>query len=120
MKLNEIEKARQTLIKILEIDPEGKQHQPLRNLAKEIGAQQPNAAGIDFRDMIVNNINHALQTASMIDACRAAADNFDIAQKANRTAFLSMLAAWCAVVVTAIFAIVSNDELRKAVMAILR
>ena len=57
----------QELLKILQIKPDHKQNQPLRDFAKEVGAQQPNASGVEFRDKIVRNIHLALQTASMID-----------------------------------------------------
>ena len=58
---------RRELLKILQIKPAHKQNQQLRDLAKEVGAQQPNASGVEFRDKIVHNIHLALQTASMID-----------------------------------------------------
>ena len=57
----------QELLKILQIKPAHKQNQPLRDFAKEVGAQQPNASGVEFRDKIVRNIHLALQTASMIE-----------------------------------------------------
>ena len=57
----------QELLNILQIKPAHKQNQPLRDFAKEVGAQQPNASGVEFRDKIVRNIHLALQTASMID-----------------------------------------------------
>jgi hypothetical protein len=66
-------------------------------LAKKVGAQQPNATNIEFRDMIVNNINHALQTASMIEMCRIASRNFWIAIVAAIIAGFSAVAAWVAV-----------------------
>ncbi len=97
MTFKEIEQKRQDLLNILKIEPEGKQNQPLRDLAKEVGAQQPNAKNVEFRDMIVSNINHALQTASAIEACRTAARNYKIALVAAGAAALSAFAAWIAV-----------------------
>ena len=70
----EIERARQKLIDILKTTPVHRQNQPLRGLARDVGTQQPNASGVEFREKIVNNINHALQTASMINAHRTAAE----------------------------------------------
>ena len=98
MTYEEIKRCRQELLDILNIDSEGKQNQLLRNLAKKVGAQQPNAKNVEFRDMIVNNINHALQTASMIESCRIAAKNYKIALIATAIALISALAAWAAVV----------------------
>jgi len=108
MTFEEIKQYRQELLNILNINPEGEQHQPLRNLAKKVGAQQPNAKNVEFRDMIVNNINHALQTASMIEMCKTAAEGYEMATKVSRNAcinfwiaaaiaFLSAVAAWVAV-----------------------
>ena len=97
MTFEEIKQCRQELLDILNIDPERKQHQPLRNLAKKVGAQQPNATNVEFRDMIVNNINHALQTATMIEMCRIASRNFWITVMAAIAAVLSALAAWVAI-----------------------
>ncbi len=61
---------------------------------------------------IVSNIHSALQTAAMVNMCRTAAKNYDIALNATKTAIkhywiagmiaiLSMLAAWAAVLVRA-------------------
>jgi hypothetical protein len=56
---------------------------------------------------LAGNIHQALQTASMIDACRTAARNHEIALKAQRSAWLSQctsVAAMSAAVATAIAA----------------
>lgn len=69
MKNENSKEYRKQLLEILEITDVGKQNQPLRDLAKEVGAQQPNARGTEFREKIVTNINQALQTLSMIEKC---------------------------------------------------
>ncbi len=115
----EIEHKRQKLIEILKMKPVGEQNQPLRNLAVEVGAQQPNASGVEFRNMIVNDINNALQTASMIETCRIATENYEIAVTATKAAvknywiaaaiaILAMLAAWAAVVAIVIIAVLTG------------
>ncbi|MBP7052662.1 MAG: hypothetical protein KBE65_16755 [Phycisphaerae bacterium] len=60
---------------------------------------------------LVQGIHQALQTASMIDACRTAAENVKLAEnaqaaasRAQQIAFWSMLAAWGAVVVNIVVA----------------
>ena len=56
---------------------------------------------------LINNIHQALQTASMIDACRTAAQNYKIALKAQENARLSQrvsVAAMLAAVAAAIAA----------------
>jgi len=81
----------------------------LRQLAIEVGANPylewagPKTAS---NPELVYRIHQALQTTSMIDACRTAAENVRIAEraqqtacKAQRVAFWSMVAAWVAVVV---------------------
>ncbi len=85
------------LLEILQESDVAKQNQPLRNLAKVVGAQQPNASGVEFRDKIVTNINHALQTLAMIEMCEIANRNFAIALIATLIAFGSAVAAWVAV-----------------------
>jgi len=103
----EIEDRRKDLLDILQKRP-GDQNQPLRDLAVKVGAQQPNASRVEFRDMIVNNINHALQTASMIDMCKTSAKNHKIAITAAIIALLSALAAWAAVLAMVLIAIFSR------------
>jgi hypothetical protein len=64
-----------------------------------------------FLPELANRIHQALQTASMIDACRTAAKNVELAEnaqaaasRAQQVAFWSMLAAWGAVVVNIVVA----------------
>jgi hypothetical protein len=83
----------------------------LRGLARKTGASRHAVWGITDTDATVSqlayNIHQALQTHSMIDACRTGAENVRLAENAQkmargaqRCAFLSMLAAWAAVVVS--------------------
>jgi len=83
----------------------------LATLAREVGASQQALWATTDKDATVSelahNVHQALQTASMIDACRTAAINVDVAKQAQRDAsrsqkyaFGSMLAAWCAVLVS--------------------
>lgn len=97
MKGKQSKDYRERLLKILQESDVAKQNQPLRDLAKEVGAQQPNASGVEFRDMIVNNINHALQTLAMIEMYKTASRNFAIALIATLIALGSAVAAWVAV-----------------------
>ena len=85
------------LLEILQESDVAKQNQPLRDLAQEVGAQQPNASGVEFRDKIVTNINHALQTLAMIEMCETANRNFAIALIATLIALGSAVAVWVAV-----------------------
>lgn len=88
-------------------------------LARKVGAstravfinpQTGLPAGYDASiDDVISNIHQALQTASMVDACRTAAKNHEIAMKAQRNARFSqwialgaMLAPWGAVAVNLI------------------
>jgi hypothetical protein len=82
----------------------------LKELAREVGAWHGRAisdrAHDATNDVLVASIHQALQTWSMIDTCRTAAENVRLAEnaqaaasKAQRVAFWSMLAAWGAVVV---------------------
>ena len=88
---------REQLLEILQKSDVAKQNRPLRDLAKAVGAQQPNASGVEFRDMIVNNINHALQTLAMLEMCKTASRNFVIALIATLIALGSSVAAWVAI-----------------------
>lgn len=98
----EIEKERQDLLCILKKEPESSQNQLLRDIAKKNGAQQPNASGVEFRDMIVSNINNALQTASMINMCKVANKNYRITIWATIAAVISAATALIAVCTKAI------------------
>ena len=97
MKGKQSKDYREQLLKILQESVVAKQNQPLRYLAKEVGAQQPNASGVEFRDKIVNNINHALQSLAMIEMCEIANRNFIIALIATLIALGSAVAAWVAI-----------------------
>ncbi len=97
MKGKQSEDYRKQLLEILQESDVAKQNQPLRDLAKDVGAQQPNASGVEFRDKIVTNINHALQTLVMIEMYKTASRNFVIALIATLIALGSSVAAWVAI-----------------------
>lgn len=123
----EIEVCRRELADILrKRGPNGK-YKPevkseLRSLAEKVGASTQTVFLHTVQGGIRNvvdaeecelayNIHHALQTASMIDACRTAAKNVALAEnaqtaasRAQQVAFWSMLAAWGAVVVNIVVA----------------
>ncbi len=95
-------------------DPPEIQAGHLRQLAVEVGANpylewnEPKTAS---SAELVYRIHQALQTASMIDACRTAAENIRVAERAQQTAskaqqaaFWSMVAAFGAVVVNIVVA----------------
>ena len=89
----EIEAKRQDLVQILNIEPSSEKQEKLIAFAKEIGASTtrweagptPAAArwGLGENKIteteIVHNIHVALQTASMLDACHTASQNYKIA-----------------------------------------
>ncbi|UCE07346.1 MAG: hypothetical protein JSW07_04760 [bacterium] len=80
----------------------------LVELAKEVGASITNrdkGHGKTSEPQLVENIDFALQTASMIETCKTSAENYKIAIKASKTAFWSMIAAWAAIVVGVLIAI---------------
>ncbi len=124
----EIEAARRGLQHILEqhgakILKDVDATKALRELAKKVGAStqrvffnntvsgtKPVCNDAEIPELAYN-IHLALQTASMIDACRTAAKNVGLAEnaqaaasRAQQVAFWSMLAAWAAVVVNIIVA----------------
>lgn len=66
MKIKKSEDYREDLLEIPK-DDSTNQNQKLRDLAKEVGSYQPNASGIEFKDKIVNNINSALQTLTIVE-----------------------------------------------------
>lgn len=106
---NQIEAYRVKKTKILADDPNT--HASLENLAKEVGASitdRYKGHGKASIPGLVENIDRALQTASMIETCRIATENCDIAQRATKAAIwhyyiaagiaiLAMIAAWVAV-----------------------
>lgn len=117
----EIEKYRQELTNILKEEDKKVRLDKLEELAKKVGASTTRWVTTEYYENgrvnrtvesneiteteIVNNIQIALQTASMIDACKASAENYKIAIKASKTAFWSMIAAWAAVVFGALIAV---------------
>lgn len=90
--------------------------QELRDLAIKVGAStayfyvgEKNHAKVEIAPspVVAQNIHQALQTASMIDACRTAARNHEIASKAQKSAGLSQwiaLGAMLAAVASAVAA----------------
>jgi len=88
-------------------------HTSLEELAKEVGASTTNKSkghGKASIPELVDNINDALRTESMIETCRIATENYEIAVTATKAtvknywiaaaiAILSMLAAWVAVLI---------------------
>lgn len=108
---DQIEAYRVKLSEILADD--SNTYTSLEDLAKKVGASTTNrykGYGKAAIPELVENINSALQTASMIDMCRTAAQNYEIAVTATKEAvtnnriaaaiaILSMLAAWSAVIV---------------------
>lgn len=87
-------------------------HDSLMDLAKKIGASTTNrdkGHGKATIPQLVENIDSALQTASMIETCRIASENCDIVQRATKAAIchyriaagiaiLAMIAAWVAAI----------------------
>ncbi|MBW8002827.1 MAG: hypothetical protein FVQ80_12530 [Planctomycetes bacterium] len=96
-----IKSYRSKLRSIIEKNPVSKHRTKLlRELAVEIGAADTSEFGADAASenrIFINNIQLALQTATMIDMCRTASRNFWIAIVAAIIAGLSAVAAWVAV-----------------------
>lgn len=115
MTYDQIQAYRTRLIQILADEYTGSRHQDLIQLAIECGAATVDKAkghGKAGIGELVENINNALQTASMVEACRIASDSCTTAQKATREAMihnriaaiisiLAMLAAWVSVIILA-------------------
>ena len=118
----EIENYQRELQSILDkyetkLENKGQTYTALRELARKVGASteavflnvvQGGSRVVSQAEIpeLAYNIHFALQTASMIDACRTAAENVEVAQQAQRdaskaqwVAIGSMVAAWAAVVV---------------------
>ena len=112
---NEIEVYRQKLIEIRKIDDSGERNKAYIGLAAELGAsgcggdRPPGERDAEH----IRSINQALQTATMIDLSKTAAQGYDMAINASRSAskqfciaatiaLLSAVAAWAAVVVSAL------------------
>jgi subtilase family serine protease len=104
MKHKKIEAKRQELVQILKIESEAAKREKLISFAKEIGASTTRwesfKAGIlsigenkITETEIVQNIHVALQTASMLDACHTASQNYKIAIWAAVAAAVSACAA---------------------------
>ena len=113
MAYEEIEQYKKQLIEIVQKPKK----EDLQELAQKVGAstqiihfdkfgnQELKNAGIST---LIDNIHTALQTASLIETCRIATENCDIAQRATKAAIyhyriaagiaiLAMIAAWVAV-----------------------
>jgi hypothetical protein len=98
----EIENKRNKLIQIVNMPSgtEGPRLNKLRELALEVGASHKSVRGIETAKEaeLVVGIQDALQTASMINACKIASRNFWIALIATMAAVISAIAAWAAVI----------------------
>jgi len=117
MTRKEIEKKKAGLDEILKDEDAAKRLENLQKLAKEVGASITRMERVQTRHdasnvyynvfneitetEIVHNIQVALQTETMVEACRISARNFWVALVATVIALLAMFAAWAAVVVKA-------------------
>jgi hypothetical protein len=92
--------------------------QELKELALDVGAGIKVATPDGFiRDAkqseLVYNIQHALQTASMIDACKTAASSFELAQAAQKSARISQwiaLGSMLAAIATAVVSWIATNK----------
>jgi hypothetical protein len=113
----EIEAHKNQLIRvgatIRDVQPDNQELlRELQDLAAKVGASPAKPAGADGRSWVwatapdlVHNIHQALQTASMIHACRTAAKNHEIAVKAQESARLSLWVAVGAMLATVAMAV---------------
>ncbi len=97
MNRKEIEEYRKELVKIQKLDTKDKRIKKLQGLAKKVGVSifNPWKAGLGEagESELIDNINQALRTETMIDMCKLANRNFIIALVAAGAAILSALGA---------------------------
>lgn len=111
----EFEKHQESLVEIQKMPGDNQRRRALQDLAEKVGASKRFISEHRLRDAaepeLIDSINDALQTETMIDMCRTAAQNYEIAVTATKAAvtnnriaaaiaILSMLAAWAAVLVS--------------------
>lgn len=98
----EIENKRNKLIQIVNMSSgtEDQRRKELRKLALEVGASHKSTERQKTANEgeLVVGIQDALQTASMINACKTASRSFWIALIATMAAAISAIAAWAAVI----------------------
>ncbi len=101
MTTKRIEKKRNELIQIVKMQSgtESERLKKLRELALEVGASHlsPNGNRTANEAELVSGIQTALQTASMLNACKAARKAWIVALLASLVSLLSAIAAWAAV-----------------------
>jgi len=112
----EIEKYRLRLVEIWNLNDKQESKRQLKKMADELGASGCKvylSGGDASRGELSDYIQNALQTASMIETCRIATENYGIAVTATKAAIknyriaaaiaiLAMLGAWAAVVAMAL------------------
>jgi hypothetical protein len=117
MTRKEIKQKKARLVEILKEGDPDKRRKDLEELAKIVGASVTRIVRIKVgseaskvyykhdnvitETEIVHNIQFALQTETMVEACRISARNFWVALVATVIALLAMFAAWAAVAVKA-------------------
>jgi hypothetical protein len=117
MTRKEIKQKKARLVEILKEGDPDKRRKDLEELAKIVGASVTRIVRIKVgseaskvyykhdnvitETEIVHNIQVALQTETMVEACRISARNFWVALVATVIALLAMFAAWAAVAVKA-------------------
>lgn len=87
----EIQQYRQRLIDIRKMRDSREKNKAYIELAAEVGASPP-AGGMSVGEkeaVYVRNINQALQTATMIDMCKTAAQGYEMATKASEDASIA-------------------------------
>jgi len=102
-----IEEYNQRLVEVNKMENFEERKRQLKELARQVGAGQAKyfvKGNEDSLSELTDNIHYALQTASMIDMCRTAAKNYEIASRATKIAFGSALAAWAAVLAMVLIA----------------
>lgn len=102
MSPKEIRQFRCQLVEILKQENRESRSGPLQELAQKVGAsvcRMEDAQNRISELEVVNGIQHALQTASMINMAEAAARCYWFAFVASLIALLSAAAAWVAVFV---------------------
>lgn len=111
MTYKEIEKYRQRLIKIRNLDSSGERNKAYIELSAELGASGPgrDTSPGESQAVYIQSINHAIQTATMIEMCRTATDGYEMATKAtsraSKQSWISAAIAFISAVAAAVSAV---------------
>jgi hypothetical protein len=106
----EVDGAKERLVEIQKIIDKKGRTKALQELAKEVGASIiMTSSGHEANEAeLTHNIHYALQTVSMINMCKTATKNYEIASRATKIALGSAIAAWVAVLAMVLIAVLTR------------